>query len=316
MSDISVEDLVQHINEKYWNNPSVLNLIIERLGKMTSEERNDYPVIIAILEEIEIHMESAEHWLKDITIDTPISNITSLLYSSLCEKISKDEGDITQENLKNELSRLGIINIDNTDSKQLIEMEDPSDFFIKVISNIEDSFDGKITLENIIIRNEWHAQINLICGENENENDNYNKNEYTIHILYISKDLIPNPKNKNDSLIVIMEPIFIDKHEYTISNAYSIDESLSYDINKEQWKTFNPIKSEIIVDSILKNLTSLLNELCEYINNSDTKEEILESIFKSKNYSIVPIQDIHSSIINLLMPTPCSPSPYDKKKFP
>jgi len=186
--------------------------------------------------------------------------------------------------------------------------------FIKVISNIEDSFDEKISIENIIIRNEWHTQINLVCGENDNTNDN--KNEYYIHILYISKDLIPNPKNNNDSLIVIMEPILIDKHEYTISDAYSIDESLSYDINKEQWKTFNPIKSEIIVDSILKKLTSLLNELCEYINISDNKEEIGEFIFKSKNYSLVPIQDIHSSIINLLMPTPCSPSPYDKKKFP
>ena len=314
MSDISDEDLVQHINTTHWNSPRVLNNIIERLGKMTSEERNQFPVIIAILEEIEIHMESAEHWLKDITIDTPISNITSLLYSSLCEKIPKDGDEITQENLKNELNRLGIINIDNTDSKQLIEMEDPSDLFIKVISNIEDSFDEKISIENIIIRNEWHTQINLVCGENDNTNDN--KNEYYIHILYISKDLIPNPKNNNDSLIVIMEPILIDKHEYTISNAYSIDEALSYDINKEQWKTFNPIKSEIIVDSILKKLTSLLNELCEYINISDNKEEIGEFIFKSKNYSLVPIQDIHSSIINLLMPTPCSPSPYDKKKFP
>jgi len=125
MSDISDEDLVQHINTTHWNSPLVLNNIIERLGKMTSEDRSKYPVIIAILEEIEIHMESAEHWLKDITIDTPISNITSLLYSSLCEKIPKDGDEITQENLKNELNRLGIINIDNTDSKQLIEMEDP-----------------------------------------------------------------------------------------------------------------------------------------------------------------------------------------------
>ena len=70
--------------------------------------------------------------------------------------------------------------------------------FIKVISNIEDSFDEKISIENIIIRNEWHTQINLVCGENDNDNDNdnanYNKNEYTIHILYISKDLIPNPR--------------------------------------------------------------------------------------------------------------------------
>lgn len=316
MSDISVEDLVQHINEKYWNNPFVLNLIIERLGKMTSEERNDYPIIIAILEEIEIHMESAEHWLKDITIDIPISNITSLLYSSLCEKIPKDEDEITQEKLKNELSRLGIINIDNNDSKQLIEMEDPSDLFIKVISNIEDSFDEKINIENIIIRNEWHTQINIVCGEDDNDNDNYNKNEYTIHILYISKYLIPDPKNKNDSLIVIMEPININTQEYTISNAYSIDESLSYDIYKEQWKTFNPIQTDIIVDLTLKKLGLLLNELCEYINISENKEKLGEFILKSKNYSLVPIQDIHSSIINLLMPTPCSPSPYDKKKFP
>ena len=97
-------------------------------------------------------------------------------------KINKTEAQIIEklnnlglevekvEPLKNELNRLGILNIDNTDSKQLIEMEDPSDLFIKVISNIEDSFDEKINIANIIIRNEWHTQINMVCDEDDNDN--------------------------------------------------------------------------------------------------------------------------------------------------
>ena len=75
-------------------------------------------------------METAEHWLKDITIDTTISNIPSLLYSALCEKIKNNQYEnINQKEIKEELIKLKILNINNFDSKQNVELEDPSDFF-------------------------------------------------------------------------------------------------------------------------------------------------------------------------------------------
>ena len=74
------------------------------------------------------------------------------------------------------------------------------------------------------------------------------------------------------------------------------------------------IKSELVIDSFMKKIEVLLDtELFNYIYEFDDKNELNENIEESENYSLVPIENIHSSIINLLMPTPCSPSPFDKK---
>ena len=332
MSDIMVEDLVEILNKTHWNNPLIFNNIVEKLGKVDPTLRNeDFPILMSILEEIEISMETAEHWLKDITIDTTISNIPSLLYSALCEKIKNNQYEnINQKEIKEELIKLKILNINNFDSKQNVELEDPSDFFLKVISNIEDTFNSKISIENIIIRNEWHTQIELTrINEENNNSDSSNFSDssednndldilsdkiFTIHVLYISKELIPDPKNKNDSIVIIMESFLLNKNDYFISNSYSIDNSLIYDIDKEQWKTTSIIKSELVIDSFMKKIEVLLTELFNYIYEFDDKNELNENIEESENYSLVPIENIHSSIINLLMPTPCSPSPFDKKK--
>ena len=250
MSDIMVEDLVEILNKTHWNNPLIFNNIVEKLGKVDPTLRNeDFPILMSILEEIEISMETAEHWLKDITIDTTISNIPSLLYSALCEKIKNNQYEnINQKEIKEELIKLKILNINNFDSKQNVELEDPSDFFLKVISNIEDTFNSKISIENIIIRNEWHTQIELTrINEENNNSDSSNFSDssednndldilsdkiFTIHVLYISKELIPDPKNKNDSIVIIMESFLLNKNDYFISNSYSIDNSLIYDIDK------------------------------------------------------------------------------------
>ena len=110
-----------------------------------------------------------------------------------------------------------------------------------------------------------------------------------------------------------MESFLLNKNDYFISNSYSIDNSLIYDIDKEQWKTTSIIKSELVIDSFMKKIEVLLTELFNYIYEFDDKNELNENIEESENYSLVPIENIHSSIINLLMPTPCSPSPFDKK---
>ena len=70
----------------------------------------------------------------------------------------------------------------------------------------------------------------------------------------------------------------------------------------------------MVIDSFMKKIEVLLTELFNYIYEFDDKNELNENIEESENYSLVPIENIHSSIINLLMPTPCSPSPFDKKK--
>ena len=223
-------------------------------------------------------METAEEWLKKITIDIIISNIPSLLYSEICKKIKSNcFKDINEDVVKKELVNLGILNIYNSDSKKQIDLDDPADYFINVISIVENSYENKISIDNIIIRNEWHTQLNLIC----------NKNEYTIHILYISKDLIPNPDNKNDSIILIMEPFLLEKRDYIISNSYSIDESLNYDIYKEQWKTSNHIMSEIIINSLLKKTENLLNSLINIVISNDDKKDIEKNINNAEKSSFV-----------------------------
>ena len=251
-NDFDLSYLIKHMNNTQWSSPVIFSHIKERMDAMGQNGESRFPKITSFLNMVYNISEQVIRRISEITFSVGRDEIQSTIYSNLCHIM----GDENASDLKAEMVGLGVLETDH-DKMFKVDADPPADVFMKVVSVLSDRFISGI-IENIIIRNDWHVQIEINAI-------NYYDN---IHIIMVPQKLFDSneeSENMNDAVIVIAEPTN-STIPYLFSHSYTISNKLAYCPMGETWMARHGVRMIHIIENMCGHIDNLVMEAFEIIS--------------------------------------------------